>query len=206
MNKKFIVTIMISFSMILLSAMSTSGIADVTNVNKKNIGSELLEKTQEETDQNITLPYFITTYGPISKFITKIEILDGPENQTAKIEKLINRRFMPFSRILPLYPILVTGLNFTVEYKINVRNSSRFGYVTMNATVVYNEGEEPNISNESYIYNTVHKIKVENFTGVFTFMRARIFKGLVGTHQFLNPARFLFIGFCENLTFLPVIK
>ncbi|RLF36844.1 MAG: hypothetical protein DRM99_01855 [Thermoplasmata archaeon] len=208
MNKKIIVAVLISFSVIALSAIPSLGVTNVANINKAKIGDKILSEEKQEIDgENLTLPYFITTYGPISKFITKIEILDGPEPQTTKIKKLINRGFVPFSRILPAYPVFVTRLNFTVEYKINVRNNSRFSYFTINGTVIYNESGEPiNITNKSFIYNAVHKIKIENFTGFFTFMHAKLFKGKIGTHWFLNPARFSFAGFCDNVTFLPVIR
>ena len=99
-------------------------------------------------------------------------------------------------------------MNFTIEFKRPITNGSRFTYATANGTVEFDENGTPiNLSNFSIIRNTVHKVKVENFTGIFMFMRGRFFKGLMpNTHWFLIPARGFFGGYCDKITFLPVVQ
>lgn len=207
MNRK-VIGVIVCVSILMLGSLPVMS-ADVLEDGKKvDLKSYLLEKTQKLVDDNITLPpNFVITSGPISKFITEFEVLDGPEKQTTKIEKLMNRKFVPFSRVIPVYVVFVFGMNFTIEYKNHLRFRSRFVYATVNGSVIFNESGFPeDITNVSYIHNQPHKIKVENFTGIFMFMHGRLIRRIcsVGYHLFFIPARGSFIGYCDRVTYLPV--
>jgi hypothetical protein len=194
----------------MIGAIPVTGMYIPEDLVSENTRSYLLEKVEDMADDNFTLPpEFVFTFGPVKKRITEFTVLDGPEDKTAKIEKLMNRRFVLFSRLLPFYMVTVIGMNFTMEYKKDVRNGSRLTYASINCSIIFNESGDPvNVSNLSYIRNDVHKIKVENFSGVFLFTRARLFRGFLTTsaHLFFIPARGIFTGYCDKVTYLPVAQ
>ena len=204
MNKKIIVAIF-CVSIMLIGALPASSISIPETIEKNCSKSHILEKAKEILEENLTLPSnFVITFGPITKSITDLEILDGAENEKAKIEKLMNRKFVLFSKVLPAYVVPVFGMNFTIEYKKDVRNGSRFTYSTSNGSVIFDESGNPiDMTNFSYIRNTIHKIKVENFTGLFMFMHGKFIRGLIGRgHWFLIPALGSFAGYCDKITYL----
>ena len=208
MNGKAI-SVILCISIMIIGAIPVTGMYVPEDLESEEARSYVLEKAQDLADDNFTLPSkFIMTFGPVSKRITEFTALDGPEEKIVKIEKLMNKKFVLFSKILPFYMVTVFGMNFTIEYKKDVRNGSRLSYASVNCSVIFNETDEPvNITNFSYIRNDIHKIKVENFSGTFMFTRGRFFRGLLAsTHWFFIPARGIFAGYCDKVTYLPVLQ
>jgi hypothetical protein len=167
---------------------------------------ELFREIKEIADENETLwDYVVITIGPVAKTISQGELLDGPESQMMKIRSILNRTLL---RIFPALPVAVFGLNFTVYYKRDIGLlGSRLSYETLYAETVYDEnGTFINLTNVTFLNNKIHKIKVVNFTGVFIFYRARVWKGLFrrDTHLFFIPARFAFVGVCDNVIDVPL--
>jgi len=186
--------------MLLLGALPVYGLNENVNFEAKE---SLLKQADEYLAENYTPNNFVITGGPVLKLFTSVKILDGPENQTVKIEKLLNRKFVFMSRIFGAYPVYVKGLNFTVEYKRDARTFSRFSFASVNATLIYKNETFENFTGMVNHTNEKHKIKVENFTGMFLFVHARLFKGiLVGAHLIFNPAKFVFVGGCDKVTYL----
>lgn len=147
---------------------------------------------------------FIITEGPVLKLYSKVDLINGSESQIKVIERNINRRLLRASIILPYVGIFVSNLTFSVEYKQDiVKKKSRFTYFTANASIIYDEnGTYQNLTNESFIRNDPHKVTVENFTGFFIFMKARLFALSAPLFmKFFQPARFVFAGFCDKITF-----
>ena len=198
MNKKVILTIT-CISMLMIGAIPAYGLNEDTDLEDKN---EIVEKVENYLTEGYTPDYFVITSGPAFKLLSSVE-LEGPENQTVKIDKLLNRRFVLFSRMLPVYPVFVHGINFTVEYKRDVRNLSRFSFYSYNTTILYNEsGKLKNITDDVNISNIKHKIIVHNFSGLFIFNRAKLvrrFPSLQGL--FFKPADFCFMGGCDSVTY-----
>lgn len=160
---------------------------------------DILESSDETYGDNFTI-----TMGPVSKIFSNVELINGSETQMELINRHLSRKLLRPSAIFRYVPIFVKNLSFTVEYKQDVRDKSRFSYYTINATVIYNEttGEYENLTNISYIYNEIHTVTVENMTGLFIFMRIRLLnlRFPLGRKLF-HPARFAFFGFCDKITY-----
>jgi hypothetical protein len=197
MKKGIIISIFCIFFLI-NSSIPVIGI-DITEkeINKNYLIEKFFNKNQEIFFGN----YFIYTMGPVSKLFTKVELLYGNEYQIDKIDKNINRKFPRISMFLPYIFVTVDDLDFNYEYLIDVKNGSRFSYGTTWGEAVYNNSNLINITNESLTINRIHKIQVINFTGIFLFMRMRVRKipFLPNTNNWLIPARFAFIGCCEDI-------
>ena len=162
-----------------------------------------LDDINETLNQTVLL-----TCGPISKVYSKIEIINGSENEVALINKFLKRSI--FRPIIPM--VYVNNLTFSVEYLREPAepefNHSKFSYITLHMNYsnfinhTYNDTENyPYINesiNESLIINKPHKIIVENFTGVFLFKRTRFIRFLPKLH-FFEPAYFVFGGYCKEL-------
>ena len=203
MNKRIIGAILCICIMTISTIPATGNEINPTNPENK-LG--LFREIKEIADENETLwDYAVTTIGPISKIISQVELLDGPESQMMKIRSILDRTLL---RIFPALPVAVFGLNFTVYYKRDIGLiGTRFSYETLYAETVYDEnGTFFNLTNVTFLINKIHKIKVVNFTGVFIFYRARVWKGLFrrDTHLFFIPARFGFVGLCDNVTEVPL--
>ncbi|KYK27624.1 hypothetical protein AYK20_02535 [Thermoplasmatales archaeon SG8-52-1] len=166
--------------------------------------TEIIDEN-DDTGNNSYGNYLIVIDGPISKLITKVTITEGPLLITLLINRNLNRRFFRLSTILPkmFYPVL-KGINFTVEFKRNVRNNSRFYYLTTFSKVLYDENGSFNgldLKNATIITAKAHKIKVENFKFAFSFKRFQLIYFQAPLWQkIFNPARFQFLGFCDNVT------
>ena len=164
-----------------------------------------VDEAIKSLEENITFgDCFVITGGPVLKLYSNVDLINGSKIQTKLIERNLNRRLLRASIILPYVGILVSNLTFSVEYKKDiVKNKSRFTYFTTNASVIYDEnGTYQNVTNLSIIRNDPHKVTVENFTGLFIFMKARLFvlRAPLGTKLY-QPAKFAFAGFCEKITF-----
>ena len=204
MNKKIIGTIL-CISMILIGSINAIGASPISTSKQNELLQQAIEVTE---DENLTLgEKFIITMGPVSKLFSDVELLDGDASQIKIIERNLDRKLFRFSRFLPFIFVPVFGLNFTVHYKKALENGSKFSYITVNSSVVYDNetGEVVNVTNSTYVYNAIHKVKIENFTGIFIFQRARLYdRSMPLGKRFFMPARFIFFGFCDNVTYLPI--
>ena len=116
-------------------------------------------------------------------------------------------------------------MNFTVCYDKEVRDGARNSYFSAFINATYDEEEnmgEITDDNFTIVYNKIHKVKVENFTGVFFFARTKLFRPPLYyakpiflpmlfsiiyykcSKTLFIPARFSFIGSCDNITHLDV--
>ena len=163
--------------------------------------TQYLEKVLESSNQTFG-DNFIITIGPILKIFTNVELINGPESQMKLIQRYLDRKLLRPLGILRVTPIFVENLSFTVEYKQDVKNESRYSYITVNGTMIWDEnGNYQNITDISYNANNKHTITVENLTGFFMFWRFRLFNfGAPIPYKFFKPAKFTFIGFCESIT------
>jgi len=205
MNKK-IITIMLCVSFLTLGA--TTAIAKEEDQILEKYG-EQLEKLTKDLDENFTLPpNFFTTVGPVSKMYSHVKILNGSQIQTKMIQRHLDRKLLKLGMFLPTVVLLVTEMDFEVSYsKTPLLNTSRFSYSTLNATAVLQNGTLVNVTNITKTYNIMHKVRVENLTGFFIFERAKFFRlfGMLTRHLFFAPATFSFIGYCNNVTYVPVL-
>lgn len=204
MDKKIIGVIFCVF-IITISVIPAIG-NEIYQTNSEN-NLELFKKIKEIADENVTFSnYIFITIGPLGKTISQVELLDGPDSQVTRIRSILNRVLL---RIFPALPVMVNGLNFTVYYKKDIGLGSRYSYASVYAEPVFDEnGTFINLTNETILDNKIHKIKVENFTGLFLFYRTRFWKGLLrsDTHLFFIPARFAFAGMCDNVTEVPILE
>ena len=75
------------------------------------------------------------------------------------------------SIVLPVLIIRVEGLSFTLTYKQDLKNNSKFSYATLFGEAIYDEeGNYVDMTNETYVYNKINKVNVENFKGYFIFL------------------------------------
>jgi hypothetical protein len=209
MQNRFVKIGLVSLIIVLLI-----GITIVTGISSNDpIAIKYIDDSTERIDENDDTSnysfgnYLIAIDGPISKLITKVTITEGPLLITLLINRNLNRRIIRLSAILPkmFYPVL-KGINFTVEFKRNVRNNSRFYYITMYSKILYDENGSFigfDLINATTIPAKAHKIKVENFKFAFSFKRFQLIYFHAPLWQkIFNPARFLFFGYCDNVTIL----
>ena len=173
-----------------------------------NDSLKIINKIDNFVNENQTLKkYAFVTVGPVLKIYTDVDILDGPALKVIRIKRNLNRRLIRSSIILPVLLIRVKSLDFTVYYKKDLKNNSRFSYATLFGEAVYDEeGNYLNMINETYYNNKINKISVENFSGLFIFFRIRVFRLIpfIHNHRFLTTAQFCFTGFCDNVTEIQV--
>lgn len=179
-----------------------------TPIDNLDLDPEMNEKIENLIDAaNITLgDIFFITDGPASKLYSKVELLEGSENQINRINRYLNRKLLRPLIFLRQIPIFVENLSFTLEFKRDVRTRSRYQYFCWNASVKWNkttgEFEGFNLKSSSHIFNKAHKVNVENLTGFFLFQRSRLYNGNQPIFwKFFWPARITFIGFCKNITY-----
>ena len=203
MNIKVIVVL---FCVSIFTFGSISAIT-ATPIDNLDLDPEISEKIENLLETaNITFgDNFFITNGPVSKTYSKVELLEGKENQINKINRYLNRKFLRPLIFLRQVPVFVENLSFTVEFKSDVKIRSRFEYFTGNASVNWNEttGEFEGIRNFSYIFNKAHKVRVDNMIGFFVFQRIRLFDRHPPLfRKFFQPAKFIFIGFCDKIIYL----
>ena len=205
MNKKIIGAIF-CVCIFAFGSIPALGFNPIDNLNLDQDIKKKIDNLFEEA--NITFgDIFCLTNGPASKMYSKVELLEGSENQINKINLVLNRKILRPLIFLRQIPIFVKNLSFTVEYKRDVKNRSRFTYFTTNTTVKWNETtgefEGFGIKNFSFKFNKIHKVKIENMTGLFIFQRLLLFdRNQPIFWKFFHPAKFIFIGFCDNITYL----
>ncbi len=146
-----------------------------------------VQKISPTNDQTI----LISTAGPVTHLITKIQLLNGSSDEITQINRIINSRILHL--MLPLIIIPVEHLDFIITYKLNgLLPRGKFSYYTsftnyMNGTIF----------NSTSLVNKKHTIHVENFGGVFLFTRTTPFRPF--DHR---TAKFQLIGACEKITIL----
>jgi len=181
------------------------GFNPIDNLDKDPEINKKIENLFEEA--NITFgDIFCLTNGPASKIYSQVDLLEGSEYQMNKINRVLNRKILRPLIFLRQIPIFFENLSFTVEFKRDVKDRSRFTYFTTNTTVKWNETtgkfEDFDLKNFSHVLNKVHKVKIENMTGLFIFQRFVLFdRNQPIFWKFFHPAKFIFIGFCDNITY-----
>jgi hypothetical protein len=183
---------------------SISGIPEVTANEFISLDPELplAQETAALINDSSLGDYFVTIIGPISKLFTQVELINGSESQMQLIQRNLDRKLLRFSLILRNIPVFVENLSFSVEFIRDVRNRSRFSYITANGTTIYDgNGTYQNLTNISYIRNEIHSVTIENLTGLFVFIRIRLINIRAPfLEKVFQPARFAFVGFCQNIT------
>jgi len=169
---------------------------------------KIFDKIDNSVNENTTLKkYAIATIGPVFKKYSQVKILDGAFLKVKRIERNLNRRLVRASAILPFFLINVEKISFTLYYKKDLNNNSRFSYATLFGEAVYDEqGNYVDTTNETFIHNRINKILVENFTGYFIFFRIRAFRlvPFLNMTRFFTPAQFIFTGFADNVVEVPI--
>jgi len=185
--------------------LSTTAFAASTKITTNdNLINEQLRGLNASTDVNATNTSVLFTmiYGPIRKQYTSIDIVLNSDN-AKKVNRFVNGLLPRFIRVRDWIPVLVSNLTFTVEFKQNVSNTSKFNYLSYIVNMTYNETGVP-VENETLVQDicTTHTIKVENFTGVFMFMPYELINiRKAPGYRFNNPAKFAFIGICDNYNY-----
>jgi len=188
MNKKIIVTL-ISICFLTMGA----GSAFAVSLNKEVVTSAQKLIKSDVADENTTIIDF-QAYGPVRE-ITEIELISGPDAKIQKINKMMSRRFF-----YPLVPVVyVKNLTFNITFTEQVKNRSKNWYATAYSKIDINITKD-NRSNITIIINKPHSYTVKNFTGVFVFIKPKIFRFFSFGQKFFRPYRFAIIGVCENIT------
>ncbi|MCK5260624.1 MAG: hypothetical protein KAJ44_00410 [Thermoplasmatales archaeon] len=185
MRKQLIKIVAIDL-LIMISVFSSVVLAD-----RVDFVNEIAKKCLDEVmiDENETS---VITYGPIlpSLNIVEINFDKGVSSQIQKIEQVLNNRILHF--IIPSIFIICTDLDFNVTYNKNISMLlpfiRRFSYFT----TVFNKSDFA--FNNKTIYGESHTIIIKGFNGFFIFIR--------GHSPTLNPANFVFVGNCKELTII----
>ena len=185
MNKKIIVTI-ISICFFTMGANSVFAL----NLNEKIVrNTQKIVTENKAIDENIDIVF--QAYGPVRK-ITTFEFLNGSETEIQLINEMMSKRLF-----YPMFPaVAVKNLTFNITFTEAVKNYSRYWYVTSYVD------EENNLTTT---INKPHGYTVKNFTGVFIFIKPKIFRFLCIGPKFFRPYRFMILGHCENITSKIVI-
>jgi hypothetical protein len=198
--------LLIGIIILLIGVTIASGLSSGGKISIKYIKepTEIIDEIDDKGNYSFGNYFFVTT-GPISKLFTKATVTDGPFLISILINRNLKRRFIRLSAFLPKmhYPVL-RGINFTIEYKRNVNNFSRFYFSTFFGKILYDENGSfvgLDFRNATTIICKKHKINVENFRVLFSFKGLQLIsiRAALGQKIF-NPARFEFSGFCDNVT------
>lgn len=186
MKKRIIITILV------IAAILTMSYSPAMAINLEN-KIKTIEKYKEKLDVNAEDDlYFLITSGPKSHLITEVELIDGNPTQINKISRFLNK--VLFHPVIPF--MIVKDLTFKINYTTEVKNKSKYSYIT--AFVPFNLTDilSGNITNVTTYENTPHSVVVKNFTGIFMFSRGKLYRPLF---KFFIPARFIFLGFCKRI-------
>lgn len=145
--------------------------------------------------------YFVLTYGPVSKTYADIELTEGSQTQINLINKYLDRKLLRPFLLFRTVVIFVNNLSYTVEYKKDLDNSSKYSYFTVNATVKYNEsGDVENVTNVSGIMNKKHAIYTQDMIGFFIFWKFKLYDFKAPRfNRLFCPARFSLLGFSNKI-------
>jgi hypothetical protein len=173
------------------------------------VSAQEFEKTDDDE-----VYYSVYSYGPAwLKLFTEIELIDGDEEQIDAVNNLLKRQ--TFDVDSEKF-VSVEGLTFKVAYKLPVTRFSRFRYKTVTTEIdinEYNDFDGIQSWQDFLDYINMSKMKLrnatsknvsrrhdytyENFTGTFLIRQPRYFRWL--PPKFFIPAKFAFIGVCENI-------
>ena len=203
MKRRIIISI-VCISIILFGSINAIAANPISKSKQDEYFQQAYEVLEEE---NFTIPECaFLTFGPVSKFYSDVEITDGNPIEVNIIEKNLGRKLFRFGWFLPFVLIPIFNCNFTVQYTKALENTSKYSYLSYNGTAVFNEdGKVEDIINETIKINTPHKVKLVNFSGIFFFKSAEIYNRLMPWgHRLFTPAKFMFVGYCDNVTYYPV--
>ena len=193
--KKILITILITLILMLTCTI---------NVISIDINPQTKDKTY----------YLVATYGPAwLKIFTKIEIINGKEEQINQINTLLTKhRIQQDEKIY----VFIRNLTFNVTYKLPTTLFSRYLHRTIYTEInlseyqdlIYNQShqEAKNYINTSFqtFKNNINIIKIrrhiltfKNFTGLFYIIKPKLFRTL--PLKIFIPAKFAFLGVCEDL-------
>ncbi len=184
-----IIGIITSICLLSICAIPAMGIS----ISKESEERKEISKDRVNVDEG-KISYCLRLFGP-AKRISNIQLINGSKDQVGKIDDLLTNLI-----IKPIIPIVfVKNLTFTITYKSILRLRSKYSFST-----IYQKfnGTKP-VGIPTIRRNIPHSITVHNFTGIFTFSKAKIFNILSKPH-FLEPAKFSFIGVCKEITTNPV--
>ena len=194
--KKTIITICIAILFILTSTITVSSIEE---------NSEEVSKDQ--------VYHIVISNGPAwSKIFTKIEFIDGDQEQINQVKALLARHKMGKNEEY----VNVDHLTIKVTYRFFKMPFSRYNHKTIFTKINYSEFQdfqdirnlddlkvfiknstETIRKNTNYKLVRKHTITYENFTGAFVLYPSKIARFL--PPKLFVPARFMLIGACENL-------
>lgn len=195
MNKK-IIGIILCVSILTISAIPTMMAKPNLHINKE---IELEDRYDDPTGNYTYGNFSVGTTCPASKKYYSLNITEGAANVIKIINRNLDKKLLRLSLIIPMVIIPVKGLDFTIEYKQNSSNESKFWFHTFIEDVNYDEnGTFVNVTDLRGVKNKVHNVTVENFNGVFIFKRFTVFRYWRAL-GFMSPARFTFNGFCDNV-------
>lgn len=213
MNKK----IFIAMSLVFLMTISSVSAINVEIKPEENLVKECISLTDtNEFDYS----YHFSTFGPVGpiRYMISEVTIEGNFSGMEKIQRLLNRPILRFTTYLPFGIVIIDEeINFTIYYKKDLRDASRFSYNTMYGNLSINTTtQEPiiDIFNSTFIHNDMHKVEVKGFMGVFMLSRAKFHQKSIflpkqkifSLGQFFVPSHFLLSGMCKNITEIPLTE
>lgn len=196
---KKIIILLICLTLLTTGIVQCSAISINKKIEKYDQTKILESKTIDE-NQDIPFEYMFLTSGPAYKF-SEITFHDGPEKQINRINRFLSRwRINPMINTVFLlfkdFPnnLELCNASFTVKYNKDLDNSLRFSYLTMYSKM-FNDTDF-SFEDMRFYLNQAHSITVKDFTGIFVFNRGKILG--------INPAQFILVGGCGNITVNPL--
>lgn len=172
----------ISMFLMLASSISAFGLS-LKDIDSREISEELSVAIGE----NVSVPLFYTK-GPVKRVAT-IELISGNQTQIDMINDILNK-----SSKIKSSTVVVENLTFRVNYTKRVLMCSRYRYMTM---IVNAKDNETGNYTRTIVMNKKHEVLVTNFTGMFRYIRPKIFAP--GRIRLFQPAQFVFVGSCESV-------
>jgi hypothetical protein len=170
--------------------------------------------TQTKPEENDVEFHLVCTYGPAwLRIFTKIEFLEGDEEEIDQIKDLLRRQIL---KPLEEKTLEVKDLTFKVTYRLPVTRYSRFMYRTLYSKIdlsqyldfqdiqsredfleYINKSIEAFKNDSTHIISRRHSFTCYNFTGIFSIFEPKTVRKI--PPKLFIPAKFLFFGVCENL-------
>ena len=101
--------------------------------NMSNI-EDILDPIEETENDSLLL-----TSGPMSNLYTKVALINGSDKQMNLIQRHLDRKLLRPLILFRNVMVYVRNLSFTIEYKQDLKNNSRFSFLTSNATIIRDE-------------------------------------------------------------------
>ncbi len=199
---------------ITISTFSAHAIKTTQKIENTSTTEENIISTKNETTFNFTKQVFMT--GGAAHLFSRVRFHDGPFKKINRVSRCLSR-----IRIAPLIPIVILeNVTFTINYKIALPIGSKFSYSTLfggiNESIVADINNITDLEdventlrkindsgNIDVIWNRPHTFRIENFTGVFIYRRTKLLR-FKPEFTLFKPARFTFVGICDNIE--PVYK